>query len=301
MTAPSTSRGDQAFDVQWRNITDSGSPINAAHYQVIDGAGNVVVPTTDLAGDNPQSLADLDAPKDAGNYTLKLWLSDAEGNVGAPAEAPLSYDCRRSDAAGGRTISAGIGDKLVPSMTVHQGQGSTVDGSVGGSGNPVNGAAVCVFSRVTTDGDADFIGMAMTGKGGSYSFPITAGPSREIITRYRDGQREIEAQATVLTQIEPTLKLRKKVVHNRHKAIFFGDIPGPHNDNVVIVLQVQDGKGWRAFRRYKTRDGGHFEVGYRFTQTHRDTIYTMRAQVRRTVGLPYEPGNSQNVKLRVKP
>ena len=301
VTAPSTSRGDQGFDVQWRNITDNGSPINAAHYQVVDGAGEVVVATKDLGGDNPQALSNLDAPKEAGNYTLKVWLSDAEGNLGAPAEAPLSYDCRRSDAAGGRTLSAGIGDKLDPTTTVHQGQGSTVGGAVGASGSGVNGAAVCVFSRVTTDGGADFIGMAMTGKGGSYSFPIPAGPSREIITRYRDGHREIEAHATVLTQIEPTLKLRKKIVHNKHKAVFYGDIPGPHNDNVVIVLQVKDGKGYRAFRRYKTRNGGHYEVAYKFNYTDSETVYSIRAQVRRTVGLPYEPGNSREVKLRVKP
>jgi hypothetical protein len=301
VTTPTTRRSEQGFDVSWRNITDNGSPIDSAHYQVLNGAGEVVVATKDLGGDNPQSLTDLDAPKNSGNYTLKVWLSDAEGNVGAPAEAPLSYDCVRSDVSGGQNLSAGIGDKLGSTVTVHQGQGSSVGGSLSNGNGPVSGASVCVFSRVITDGDADFIGIAMTGKGGTYSFPVTAGPSRELITRYRDGHREIEAHATVLTQIEPTLSLRKKVVHNKHKAIFYGDIPGPHNDNVVIVLQVRSGKGWRAFRRYRTRDGGHYEVGYRFTRTSSESVYTMRAQVRRTVGLPYEPGNSRELKLRVKP
>ncbi len=44
-------------------------------------------------------------------------------------------------------------------------------------------------------------------------------------------------------------------------------IPGPHNDQVVVVLQVRSGRGWRAFRRYRTREGGRFSVGYRFTRT----------------------------------
>jgi len=301
VTSPNTSRSDLGFDVRWRNITDNGAPISALHYQVVSGVGEVVVGTKSLPGDNPQGLADLDAPKKSGTYTLKVWISDAEGNVGAPAEAPLSYDCVRSDAAGGQNLSAGVGDKLAPTLMVHQGQGSTIGGALRGSGGAVGGAPVCVFSRVATDGGVDFIGTAMTGDDGTYKFPLTPGPSREIIARYRGGHRQLQANAMVLTQIEPTLKLKKKVVRNKRKAIFFGDIPGPHADDVVIVLQVKSGKGWRAFRRYRTRDGGHYEVAYRFTQTSRESVYTMRAQVRRTVGLPYEPGNSREVKLRVKP
>ncbi len=301
VTAPGTSRGEQGFDVRWHNTTDKGSPIDELHYQVLNGAGDVVVATKDLPGENPQNIPNLDAPRNTGNYTLKMWLSDAEGNVGAPAEAPLSYDCVRSDAAGGQRLSAGIGERLDSNLMVHQGQGSTLGGSLGNATGSIGGAAVCVFSRVTSDSGAEFIGTATTGKDGSYRFPLSAGPSREIISRYRDGHREIEAHATVLTQIEPTLGLRKKVVRNKHRAVFFGDIPGPHNDDVVIVLQVKSGKGWRAFRRYRTRDGGHYEVAYRFTHTDSESVYAMRAQVRRTVGLPYEPGDSRTVKLRVKP
>lgn len=301
VTAPGVSRSDQGLDVRWRNITDNGAPIDALHYQVLNGAGDVVVATKDVPGDNPQALSELDAPKKSGNYALKVWLSDAEGNVGAPAEAPLSYDCVRSEATGGQSLSAGIGEKSERTVMVQQGQGSIAGGSLSGAGGGVGTAAVCMFSRVVSDGGADFIGTAMTSEDGSYKFPVSPGPSREIIARYRNGHRQIEASATVLTQIEPTLALRKKVVRNKHKAIFYGEIPGPHADNVVIVLQVKSGKGWRAFRRYRTRDGGRYEVAYRFSHTDSETVYTMRAQVRRTVGLPYEPGNSRAVKLRVKP
>jgi hypothetical protein len=298
---PSSSRSDQGFDVRWRNITDNGAPIDAVHYQVVNGAGEVLVATKDLGGDSPQALLDLDAPKKSGNYNLKIWLSDAEGNRGAPAEAPLAYDCTRSEAGGGQNLSVGIGDKSERTMTVHQGQGSIANGSVLSAAGGVGTAAVCLFSRVVSDNGLEFIGTAITSEDGSYKFPIAAGPSREIIARYRKGHRQLEATATVLTQVEPTLKLRKKVVRNKRKAIFYGDIPGPHADDVLIVLQVKSGKGWRAFRRYRTRDGGHFEVGYRFTQTSRESVYTMRAQVRGAVGYPYEPGNSREVKLRVRP
>lgn len=301
VTSPATSRSDQGFDVRWRNITDAGAPIDSARYQVIDGAGKVIVQTKELSAANPVAIANLETPWGRGDYTLKLWLSDAEGNVGAPAEAPLSYNCARSDVGGAQSLSVGIGEKADRQLMLAQGEGSQVSGTLGGATSPVNGAAVCVFSRVVTDGGRDFLGVAITGTGGNFAFPLTAGPSREVSAIYRADQRQIEATATALTQIKPTLKLRKKVVQNKHKAWFSGDIPGPHNDNVVVVLQVKSGKGWRVYRRYRTRDGGHFNVGYLFTQTGQPTTYTMRAQVRRTVGLPYEPGNSPTVQLRVLP
>ena len=301
VVAPETPRSDQGFDVRWDNLTDSGSPIEGAHYEVLNDAGKIVVPTQDLTGENPQSISDLDAPRGAGSYTLKVWLSDAEGNVGAPAEAPLAYSCVRSDVEGGQRLTLGSGDQLASSVTLAQGQGTTVGGSLRNTAGPVGGAAVCVFSRVVTDDGKQFIGTAMTAADGSFTFPVAPGPSRELVARYRGDHREIEAHTTALTRIKPTLYLRKKTVYNEHKAVFYGDIPGPHNDGVVIVIQVQDGKGWRAFRRYRTRHGGHYEVAYRFTQTHREVVYPMRAQVRQAMSLPYEPGNSREVKLRVKP
>lgn len=301
VATPATTRAEQGFDLRWRNITDAGAPIDAVHYQVLNPAGTAVVAETDMGGSNPQSIADLETPKAGGNYTLRLWLSDAEGNVGAPAEVPLSYECTRSAEPGGQTLTAGIGERLDPLTTVGQGQGSILAGSLKGSRAGVPGATLCVFSRVITDGRRDFLGLATTGAGGDFKFPLQPGPSREITAIYRPDQRQITAQASVLTTIRPTLKLVKRVVRNKRKAIFYGEIPGPHNDNVTVVLQVRSGKGWRAFRRYKTRLGGKFQVGYRFTQTASRTTYEMRAQVRRTVGLPYEPGNSRTVRLTVVP
>lgn len=301
VASPKASRGDQGFDVRWRNITDAGAPIDALHYQLIDGSGNALGAAKELHGDNPQDIANLDAPKGRGPYKLKLWLSDAEGNVGAPTEAPLAYDCARSDVAGGQALGVGIGEKGERVSILSQGESPKLTGTLKGSGGAVEGAALCVYSRVVTDGERDFLGIAMTGGGGSFAFPLGAGPSRELTAIYRPDQRQIEDSATALTRVAPTLRLRKKTVQNKHKAWFSGEIPGPHADNVVVVLQVKSGKGWRAFRRYRTRDGGRFTVPYRFTQTASPTTYEIRAQVRRTVGLPYEPGNSPTVRLRVMP
>jgi hypothetical protein len=301
VTSPDTSRGDQGFDVRWRNIVDNGAPIDATHYSISDSNGNVIVGPQDVGGSNPESIAELLTPKGAGEYTLKLWLSDAEGNVGAPSETALSYGCVRSDTAGGTKLSAGTGADRAPRIVVHQGQSSSVAGTLQAPGGGIADAVICLFSRVVTDQGREYLGSAVAGPGGTYRFPLEAGPSREITARYRGDHRQLEASATVLTQVEPTLSVRKSVVHNKHKAVFFGQIPGPHNDNVLVVLQVQDGKGYRAFRRIRTGTDGHYSVAYRFGHTERKTLYKMRAQVRGNESLPYEPGNSPTLKLRVLP
>lgn len=301
VAAPQTSRASDGFDLRWRNLTDAGSPINAAHYQVVDGTGKVVVPTQDLGGEGIQSIRDLEAPKAQGNYTLRLWLSDAEGNVGAPVSAPLAYDCVRSEVDGGSALSAGLGAHSEGAVVVREGEGSTLTGTLQGQGGQLSGAPICVFSNVTTDQDRQFLGIALTGQNGNYQFAIGAGPSRNIIAAYRPDQRELTARALLQTRVHPSFKPRRKVVHNKSFAVFTGSIPGPHNDDVVIVLQVKSGQGWRVFRRYRTRGDGHYLLRYRFTQTNTPTTYVMRAQVRETTGYPYLQGNSRSLPLRVMP
>jgi hypothetical protein len=299
VAAPASSRASQGFDLRWRNITDDGSPIDAAHYQVLNGAGNVLVSTRTVNGENVQKVADIDTPGASGTYTLRLWLSDAEGNVGAPVSAPLSYDCMRSTVPGGLRLSAGFDG--APTRTVRQSHGAVLSGTLGGAGGGLAGAPVCVFQRVITDAGREFLGIALTDAAGNYRFAVAPGPSRELTALYRPDQRQLAAQAMIATRVYPTFGVRRHVLRNNQVARFSGRIPGPHNDRVVVVLQVRSGKGWRAFRRYRTRSGGRFSVGYRFTRTIRPTRYVMRAQVRTTTGYPYLQGNSRRQRLFVLP
>lgn len=103
------------------------------------------------------------------------------------------------------------------------------------------------------------------------------------------------------TVVHPTFQIKRKVVYNEHYARFSGRIPGPDNNRVVIVLQVRQGHGWLAFRRYRTRADGRYSLAYRFRRTYQPTRYVMRAQVRQTVGYPYLQGNSRRRKLTVLP
>ena len=254
-----------------------------------------------MRGWGVQEIAGLQAPRGSGPHTLRLWLEDEDGNAGAPATAPLAYGCVRSDVSAGRVLSAGLGPRGAAKASVRQGKGSVLRGRLVGSGGGVAGAALCVFGRVLSEGRREFLGFAMSGRDGRYRFPLGAGASREISVRYRPGHRELGARALLQTAVRPTLRVRSKVVHNKHYARFFVRVPGPDNSRVVVVLQVKQGKGWRTFRRCRTRKGGRCRLAYRFGRTTSPATYVLRAQVRRQRGYPYLPGNSKLLRLRVIP
>jgi hypothetical protein len=298
---PSTPRSLDGFDVRWRNIEDSGSPIVAAHYRIKDGRGATVVGEKTVSQRNPESVENLDTPRRQGHYSLSVWLSDAEGNVGAPAKIPLSYSCVRSWSRGGRTLTAGLGEGAGPAAVVKQGEGSTLRGGLYGHRGGIPNAPLCIYSRIVTDQAPEFLGLAMTGADGAYQFPVGAGPSRVVTAIYRPGQRELTARALLQTKVRPTFRLRRNVVRNKGVARFFGCIPGPNAENVVVVLQVKSGKAWRVFRRVRPWSNGCYRMRYRFTQTPRPTVYIMRAQIRATGGYPYLRGNSRARRVRVVP
>lgn len=301
VTPPDVPRGAEGFDVRWHDIADDGAPIVAARYQVLEASGKVAVPTQVVKGNGIEAIEDLEAPSRAGDYTLKLWLEDEEGNAGAPVTAPLAYRCVRSDASGATAITAGLGEGARPEEVVKQGTGSALRGRVSGPGGGIAGAAVCVFARVITDAPREFLGFALSGPDGAYRFAIGAGPSRELEARYRSGQREASARAVLQTVVRPSFEVRSDVVAKKRYARFFGQIPGPDNDGVLVVLQVKQGNGWRVFRRYRTREGGRYRLVYRFGRFTAPATYAMRAQVRSKGGYPYLPGNSKLLRLRVIP
>jgi hypothetical protein len=299
VTPPDLARGAGGFDVRWYDLQDSGSPIVAARYEVLDSSGKVAVPTQTVQGNDIEAISDLEAPRRSGPYALRLWLEDEEGNAGAPVTAPLAYRCVRSEASGASAVTAGLGESAKAAQVVKQGTGSVLRGRVSGPGGGVAGASVCVFARVVTDLGRELLGFAVSGPDGGYRFALGAGPSREVEARYRSGHREASARAELDTRVRPTLKARSVVVADKHYARFFGRLPGPDNDRVVVVLQVKQGKGWRVFRRYRTRSDGRYRLLYRFGRTASPATYLMRAQVRRQAGYPYLPGNSRRLRLHV--
>jgi hypothetical protein len=302
VAAPRTPRSQEGFDLRWRNIVDAGSSIVGARYEVLNAAGAAAVPMRTLSGQNLERAADIETPRGSGEFSLRLWLIDAEGNVGAPVSTPLSYECVRSEVQGGVGLSAGFGENgSEAEQIVPQGTGATISGALRSADGGLANAPLCVMSRVTTGGPREFLGIAVSGEDGRFQFAASSGPSRAFEVIYRPGQRQLSAAATLYTRVRPTFDVKSKLVRNGQYARFYGAIPGPNNDRVVVVLQVKQGKGWRVFRRYRTRDDGRYVLRYRFRRTTAPSAYVMRAQVRSTVGYPYLQGNSEERTLQVRP
>lgn len=299
---PLSDRGSEGFDLRWHNINDSGSPINAAHYRILNSDGGAIVPERTMTGEGIEAINRLDTPRDRGGFTLQLWLSDAEGNVGSPVSLPLVYDCMRDDVDSGALLSSSLGPDGAGRKLVNQGNGGLLEGKLlDTAGNPVGDAPICVFSTVVTDTTMKFLGVAMTNADGSYEFPVRPGASRDLRVDYRSQHREISSKVEIVTRVRPTFEAVKTVVHNKGVARFRGTLPGPHNNEVQVVLQAKKGDGWIVFRRMTTGPKGQYAGSYRFNKTKRPTEYIMRAQVRKQRGYPYRPGNSGQIQIIVYP
>ena len=302
VVAPKTPKGADGFDMSWNNLVDSGSPIDAAHYRVVDAEGGAVVPEKTVTGEGIETIKSLDTPRNRGGFTLQLWLSDAEGNVGSPVSVPLVYDCVRDDADSGALLSSSLGSEGAGRQLVKQGRGGLLVGKLlDGNGAPVANAPICVFSQVVTDQARKFLGVAVTGADGSYEFAVKPGASRHLVVDYRSEHREISSKVQLVTKVRPTFEVLDATVRNKGVAQFRGTVPGPHNDFVQVVLQARKGNGWIVFRRFTTGKEGNYGGRYLFTRTKVATEYIMRAQVRKQRGYPYHGGSSERVQVIVYP
>lgn len=208
---------------------------------------------------------------------LALSVLSPETSRGESISVPSANSCPRSDVQGGSRLTAGLGSNRAETIVVDQEKGAILGGSLSGAGGGVGGALICIYSTVTTDEESELLGIVVTDQNGQYEFAVPPGPSRNLTSVYRTDQGQITAWALLQTRVAPTLRLQSSVVHNKHFAHFSGEIPGPDNDGVSVVLQVKSGKGWRVFRRYLTREGGKFSMRYRFTQTFSPVTYIVRA------------------------
>lgn len=300
--APKSARGAAGFDLTWHNIVDAGSPINGAHYRVVNGEGATVVDDTSVQGEAIEAIRKLETPQDRGGFSLELWLEDAEGNVGAPSSVPLVFDCVRDDVDVGAALTSSIGPEGAGTRIVRQGGGGVLQGKLlDTNGAPVADAPVCVFSQVVTDSTRKFLGIAMTGADGSWEFAVKAGATRHLLVDYRSQDREISTKVKLVTRVKPTFEVENTVVYNRNVARFRGTVPGPHNDHVQVVLQARKGDGWIVFRRLSAGKEGNYAGSYRFNKTKTPTEYVMRAEVRKQPGYPYASGHSEEQTLIVYP
>lgn len=339
-------RAVNPYDVSWSDpgSGDKGSPIHEVRYEVVNQVGNEVVSSTTVdngstsqapantdQANNIEHIPTLQTPLGQGEFKLQMRLVDSVGHVSKATEVPLSYSC---DNSGGTPLpQANIAMGLVETgeneetatefLALDQGEKSTVVGKVRGPGQmPINGADVCINAKPVVDPQLQLLTSVDTNGNGNYSSPLNPGPSRNLLTVFRQGHREtwsdpVSTAVTVAPTLSTTLRggdmkwyknEKKAKVRTGKIAWFKGIIPPPYNDKVVVVLQGKPAgtsdNNYRAFRRYRTRFGGKFRmrnVFYNTSKTGKKAFLTIRAQVRNQVGYPYREGDSQEMTLVVLP
>ena len=148
-----------------------------------------------------------------------------------------------------------------------------------------------------------------TGPDGSFSYKAPLGSNRTLRFSYSDYSDDLapSATATLTISIRPKITLHITPHHttNGHTMRWTGTIgPGPYpRQGVTLLVEVQEGRHWRAFDQVVANQRGRFAYSYRFHATYEPTTYTFRVALPDTgaQGYPYAPGWSRRVKVRVDP
>jgi hypothetical protein len=93
-------RSTNSFSVSWSNPPGQVSPVVAAHYAVCTPDGLSCQPTRDVSGNDVSRLDGISVPS-TGEWSLRVWLEDAAGNVDSTrsSTATLRYGSAPTHAA----------------------------------------------------------------------------------------------------------------------------------------------------------------------------------------------------------
>jgi len=314
-------------DIDWKDPGngDPGAPIRESIYEVVNQNGTVVVPAQTVKVNGPASVSadsvhaenveaipTLKTPEQGGNFTLRTRLVDAVGHVSGVSTVPLHYSCENAGGALPETnVALGLlrqgQDETAATARLElvQGDKAALLGRVRGPGGmPVESATTCVDAKPVTDPQLETLAKVETDGEGEYRISLPAGPSRNLVAVVRQGHRESWSDpALTKVTVKPQLKIKRKRIRAGQMLHFTGKIPGPHAGRVTVVLQAKVGKGWQAFRYYRTGQQGRYHLRYRprASGLTRPTKFIVRAIVPLQSGYPYQAGSSSRRTIVIKP
>lgn len=306
-------------DIDWKDPGkgDAGAPIRKSIYEIVDHNGKVVVSTQTVKVDGPSSVSadsvyagnieaipTLRTPEQGGSYTLRVRVEDAVGHVSGTSTVPLRYSCENNGGTPLPETNVALGllrpgqdqTAATAQLSLTQGDKASMLGVVRGPGGmPMDEATTCIDAKPVTDPQLEEMAQVETNAQGEYRAPLTPGPSRNLVAVVRQGHRESWSEhALTKVKVKPQLKIKRKRIKAGQTLHFSGKIPGPHADRVAVVLQAKVGKGWQAFRVYRTRANGKYHLKYRprASGLTQPTKFVVRAIVPLQSGYPYQQGSS---------
>jgi hypothetical protein len=299
-----------AFSVDTRLVPDGTYGLST---RVTDAAGNVATAQTaqPVAIDN---VPDPIAPKAPDPIPGAPGANGADGNGGARGAnganganaATVVLTVNGANGTANAAVKATFAGTNRGSINAPYGKKVLITGRLTApNGQPITGARVAVQLHDKLVG-AQFVtaGEVVTDKDGRFRYVTTAQRSRTVRFGYRANLED--ATFSQITDIslnvipKVTLRTNKKALRNGQTVRFSGSIAGaPANARKVVELQVKKGKRWMTFQTTRLRNG-KFSARYRFTATHRRTVYTFRVRVRQEAGFPFLTGASKQVKVTVR-
>lgn len=321
-------RAVEPNDIGWNDPGegDPGAPVKTAIYEITDRGGRTVipprvvtvngpasVPANSVQARNVEAVPTLATPTGGGSYTLRVRLVDAVGHVSGVSTVPLRYSCQDSGGAPLPETNVALGlvrkgyhtTTATAKLALAQGKKAVLLGQVRGPGGmPFDGARTCVNAKPVTDPQVTLMASIQTDRQGQYRTDLRPGPSRNLVAVVRQGHRESWSdEALTRVRVRPQLKVKKKRIKAGQVLRFTGKIPGPRAGRVTVVLQAKVGKGWQAFRYYRTRANGKYRFRYRPRAGHltQPTKFMVRVIVPHQSGYPYQPGASARRVVTIRP
>jgi hypothetical protein len=243
-----------------------------------------------------------------GSNTIQACASDYGDppNLTCTPEQVVHVDdsCAASRVPGGTDLSARFVQNGDGTVTVRSRQSATVTGRLSDrTGEPVQGAMLCVSESTLVPGEglAD-VGAVKTNTEGRYRYTVAPGPNREIEIGYRYNRHQLQRDVRYFARVAPSLKLSRERVRNGGRIQLFGSLPGPDNEERIVVLQARyPGKNqrWKTFQNARTNEFGRYSATYRFLATFVTTEYRMRAVVPAQNDYPFLAGHSRRRTIRV--
>jgi hypothetical protein len=290
-------------------VAVNGRAVGTRNYDCPGAASLAMQP----CGLSQQPRFDIDtqtAPFHDGTNELQVCAVDyattSGPNVRCTTARTVNVDnsCPASRVPGGADLSAHFIRNNNDALTVRSRESATVTGRLSDrSSEPVAGAALCVKEATLAPGEslAD-VGTVKTDKSGRYRYTVAPGPNRDIEVGYRYNRHQLQRDVRYFARVVPSLKLSRNAVRNGHRIRLFGRLPGPSNEDRIVVLQARyPGKNqrWKTFQKARTDQFGRYSAPYRFLATFVTTEYEMRALAPAQNGYPFLPGHSRGRAIKV--
>jgi hypothetical protein len=149
-----------------------------------------------------------------------------------------------------------------------------------------------------------------TGAGGSFAYPLAAGPSRRIGVSYRafsdDRSPSATASATLLVRPTISLTITPTRTTNGHTITFSGAVSGGREPaaGLPLDLEYREGSRWMIYDTVMAQPGdGRFTYRYTFRRTTESITYKFRVAIASdgVSGYPYQPAASPARSVHVDP